>query len=213
MGASVIDIFVLVVGSIRTNCYVVVNPSCKEAVIIDPGDMPDRIIRKISELDVNLKAILITHGHYDHIGAVSKLKDYYGAKVYAGNFESELLSDSALNASRMFGINCNIEPEVLLKDNDFLKVCGLDFSIIHTPGHTSGGVCYYLPEDNVLFSGDTLFYETIGRSDLPTGDGRALIKSIKDKLFLLPDETKVFPGHGDSTTIGHEKMNNPYVTE
>lgn len=204
------EIYKIVVGYTSTNCYIVVNPANHEAVLIDPGDMPEKIIDRVNKLEVQVKAILITHGHFDHIGAVQRMKEYFKVNVYAGEEEEGILLDPYLNVSKMFGNIYKVKPDVLLSDDADLEICGINFKVIYTPGHTKGGVCYYVFKDNILFSGDTLFKESVGRTDLPTGDGTFLIRSIKDKLYTLSEETIVYPGHGESTTIGHEKRNNPY---
>ena len=151
-----------------------------------------------------------THGHYDHIGAARQLAVKYGIKVYAGEHEKELLADAYKNLSAHMGAKITLEADVWIKDKQHINPAGIDIEVIHTPGHTSGGVSYYVKDASVLFSGDTLFAESVGRTDFATGSFSDIVSSIKDKLFLLPDDTVVFPGHGESTSIAHEKKYNPY---
>ena len=203
----------LVLGMVETNCYIISNPVTKEAIVVDPGDHAHKIADFLKEQELTCLGILLTHGHFDHILAVSELSDLTGAKVYAHEAEMVLLQDPKLNASSHIRAECSLTPDVLLKDGQELSLAGFSIKVIHTPGHTGGGVCYYFPDYQELFSGDTLFLEDIGRSDLPTGNGRLLVESIRTKLMTLEDEVKVHPGHGESTTIGHEKVYNFYLRD
>ncbi len=202
-----------VLGMVHTNCYIVSNDQTKETIVIDPPDQALKIKNNLKEQELNPVAVLLTHGHFDHIMAAGDLADFYHIPVYASEAEKELLEDSDKNGSHMIGKNVVLTPDKLLQDNEIISLAGINIKVIHTPGHTAGGVCYYLWEEKVLFSGDTLFYESVGRTDLPTGDMGTLIKSIREKLMALPDEVKVYPGHGDQTTIGHERIYNPYLGE
>lgn len=198
------EITVIAQGPIETNIYIISNN--EECIIIDPELTAGNIINKISELHKTPKAILLTHGHFDHIGAVSKLRDYYKIPVYASKNEAALLSDSTLNLSGMIGGNYSIIADKLLEDNETLDLIGLHIQCIATPGHTSGSISYLI--ENCCFSGDTIFEESYGRYDFPTGSLEDLRKSIK-KLLHLDEKTIIYPGHGNSTTVEHERMYNP----
>ncbi|MDO4523042.1 MAG: MBL fold metallo-hydrolase [Eubacteriales bacterium] len=201
-----------VLGSVMTNVYLGENSETGEAFLIDPADRADVIEAWIAEQGVKLTAILLTHGHFDHIGAVNELKKKYQAKVYAMEEERVILEDPALNLSGGWGASSvSVKTDVLLKDGQKLVIAGMPVTAYHTPGHTKGGACYYFSEDGVLFSGDTIFCESVGRADLPTASARALVKSVQRMIELLPEETRVFPGHDMETTIAHEKMYNPYI--
>ena len=194
-----------VLGDVGTNCYLVINDDTKEAVLIDPADCADKIEQMISENGVTLKAILLTHGHYDHITAADDIRKMYDVKIYASCDEAELLLDTHKNLSAHSRKVVTLKADVLHKDGDILELAGINIEVKHTPGHTIGGSCYYIKEAGMLFSGDTLFAESVGRTDFPTGSMSQIVHSIKDKLMNLPEDTKVFPGHGESTSIGYEK--------
>ena len=201
----------LVVGAVATNCYIAENKKTKEALIIDPGDNAARIVQIIKEDGVVPVAVLLTHGHFDHAMAAQEVAEQYGIKIYAHETEKETLETPQINLSGMIGRTLTFHADCYVKDGDILNLAGFEIRVLHTPGHTQGGVSYYVEKEGVLFSGDTLFCCSVGRSDFATSSTSALIRSIKEKLFLLPDETKVFPGHMGATTIGNEKVNNPYV--
>ena len=156
-------------------------------------------------------AILLTHGHFDHIGAANEVREHYGIKIYASCDEEKLLASPARNLSNAYGMSLKVTADVLHNDGDILELAGLKIKAIHTPGHTAGGTCYYFPYQNVVFSGDTLFCTSVGRTDFPKGSAAQIIRSIKEKLLPLPDETTVYTGHNDITTIGAERMYNPYL--
>ena len=204
-------IYQLVLGPIQTNCYVAVNPEEKAAVVIDPADRGDYIKKCLDDLQVTLKGILLTHGHFDHIEGVRELKESTGAPLYALEQEKDTLSDPKINLAAMYGKNISLQADEYLSDGQSLTVGGMTFQVIWTPGHTAGGTCYYLASDGVLFAGDTLFHESIGRTDFPGGDAETLLRAVREKLFVLPDDTAVCTGHGIGTTIGHEKTHNPYL--
>lgn len=198
---------ICVLGMVSTNCYIAYQG--KEAVVIDPADDADYIVNQCRELGVIPKAVLLTHGHFDHILAVEDLKKKLGIPVYAGEGEAALIQDPALNLSIAFGHNYVSGADHLLKDGEVLELLGCSWKVISTPGHTIGSVCYLVEGENVLFSGDTLFAESLGRTDFPTGSSAEIVSSITDKLFALPDDIMVYSGHGEVTTIGHEKQYNP----
>ncbi len=205
------EIVVLTVGPVQTNCYLVSAAGSRECVVIDPGDEAGKIYEYITKKGLECKGILLTHGHFDHITGVAELVSLTGAKTYAYEGEKELMMDARLNGGSMIGIQVAIEPEVLLRDNQILEIAGLEFKVIYTPGHTSGGCCFYHEEDKCLFAGDTIFMESVGRTDLPTGNGRQLLESVREKVLALPEDVRIYPGHGPETTVGYEKQNNPYA--
>ena len=202
----------LVLGIARTRCYIISNGENREAIVVDPADEAGRIEQYLTENDLVCKGILLTHGHFDHILAAPELVAKTQVKIYAQETEARLLKNPDLNCSSHVGRDISLVPDILLKDQQEFELAGFKIKAIHTPGHTAGGACYYFMEHEILISGDTLFRETVGRWDLPTADGNALIASIRDKLMLLEDQVKVYPGHGDSTTIGHERHNNIYLS-
>lgn len=198
----------LLLGAARTNCYIVYLPETKKAVIIDPADDAERIQRVIQDLEVTPEAILLTHGHFDHMLAAADLKKKYHIPVGCLLAEKEVLGDSWKNASSSFMFPYGMEADEFYEDGQVLPYLEELFHVIATPGHTVGSCCYYAERVRKLFSGDTLFYETIGRTDLPTGKAAAIQSSIREKLFVLPDRVMVYPGHGAETTIRHEKQFN-----
>jgi len=218
-----IRINMFVVGAIGTNCYLVWEDESGEAMIIDPGAYEPTIEHTIAENGLLLKYIALTHGHGDHIGGVPDFKSAHPDAVIAASAqEISLLESPASNGSEaMTGRSVKFTPEQLLQEGDALTLGDLTFQVIETPGHTPGGLCFYVPEwDNdliahaysgTLFSGDTLFHESVGRTDLTGGDFGTLKRSIREKLFALPDDTIVLPGHMDATTIGREKKYNNFV--
>jgi glyoxylase-like metal-dependent hydrolase (beta-lactamase superfamily II) len=201
----------LVLGMVQTNCYIIRSPQSQEAVVIDPGDSVYIIEEYLKENDLDCKAILLTHGHFDHIMAASELNGLTNAPIYAHEAEAELLRDPGLNASVHMGKEISVTPGVLLRDKEVIEVAGLSWRVIYTPGHTEGGVCFYLQDYGMIFTGDTLFFESVGRTDLPSGNHQELIDSIHNQLMILTDSIEVYPGHGRPTTIGHERNKNPYL--
>ena len=205
-----LNIKIIRVGKLGTNCYIIYNDT-KDAIIIDPGAQFNKISDEIKNMELNPIAILLTHAHFDHIMAVNELVDYYSIPVYAGNNENRLLTDGELNGSKYYlRRSYMVDKFELLQDRQHITLGGIDIEIICTPGHTEGCVCYYIEDAGVLFTGDTLFRESIGRTDMPTGDEGLIIQSIY-KLIELGDDVIAYPGHGESTTIGYERLNNPYV--
>lgn len=193
-------------GGDATNCYVVQDEKSKETMVIDPAGDVDKIVEMLNILQANLKYIYLTHCHGDHIGGVKELKQICGGQVVAQRLAAENLLDVNINFTSYIGLGgLTIETDARVDDNDLLHLGDLEFKVIHTPGHTSGGSCLYCEKEKLLFSGDTLFRGTWGRTDVPTGDFEAVINSITKKLMILPDETIVYPGHGKSTMIREEK--------
>ena len=201
---------VLVVGALGVNCYILHAEGHDEAVVIDPGGSEEAVWMHISAEGLTLKAILNTHAHADHIGAVDFLREKTGAKFYIHEADAPMLLDARKNLSAFMGMPIVTKPaDVLLKGGEVLDICHMKFTVLHTPGHSPGGVCY-LMEDRV-FSGDTLFAESVGRTDFPGSSAKDLMTSVREKLLVLPDEIKVYCGHGPETTIGHERKYNPYI--
>ncbi len=201
-----IDIMRLVVGPIRTNCYLIKNKLSDGAIIVDPGGDEEIIENRMLAYHMKPVAILLTHGHFDHIGAVNQLKSRFGVKVYAYQDEKEVLERPDINLSSMFERPMSIKADVYLRDNEEFELDGIKFKTIYTPGHTIGSCCFYIENEKVLFSGDTLFAYSHGRTDFPTGSEGAIIRSITERLLKLESDVKVYPGHEDETTIGREKM-------
>lgn len=201
-------------GGFETNCYIVGNEDTREAIVIDPSWNAKSIYNKLNEEGYRCIAIYLTHGHIDHMAAMDDLKALTGAKSYASGDEKEVLGSSRVNLSAMmtavFEKVVETSADYYLEDGDEKKLLGTKMRCISVPGHTRGGMCYYFDDEKILFSGDTLFKYSIGRSDFPTGDGNALIENIAGRLFVLPDDTKVYPGHGETTCIGKEKKMNPF---
>lgn len=203
---------ILVLGMVQTNCYIISNEETKEAIVFDPADHAERIEQYLKANDLVCKGILLTHGHFDHILAASELAAATKTPIHCHEAEVALLSDPRMNASSQIHRDCRLVPEIRLMDDQMLSLAGFTIRVIHTPGHTAGGACYYFPKHRTLISGDTLFRDSVGRTDLPTGNGEVLIKSIRAKLMVLEDEVLVYPGHGDKTTIGYERENNIYIS-
>ena len=206
-----IAIRMMVLGPVQTNCFFLINEDTKEVIIVDPADRAQRIIDWVDSEGLKPVAILLTHGHFDHILAVEDVKKKYGISVYASKDEVDVLAKPQLNVSTMMGMRLSMQADILFNDNDVLELAGMKLKVIATPGHTIGSVCFYIEEEKMLISGDTLFCASVGRTDFPTGSSRQLIESIKTRLFVLPDDTAVFPGHNDMTSIGYEKVHNPFI--
>lgn len=200
-----------VIGIVGTNCYLLVNEDTKECILVDPAACPAELINHIKNQNQKLTGILLTHGHFDHILGIDGFLEEFPVPVYAHEAEKGLLNDPSLNASSSFGQGYTFSRAHYLKDGEKFKLAGFELEVIHTPGHTTGGCCYYIKDEGVLLSGDTLFCGSVGRTDFPTGDGNLLVRSIKEKLMCLPEETKVYPGHMGETTIGAEKMHNSFL--
>jgi len=197
------------VGYLQANCYLVYDPASKDACIIDPGGDASVIARKIKELSLFPRGIFLTHGHYDHIAANNELRKLFNTKIYIHKEDAEFLREASLNGSAFFGEDIKFpEADVMLEDNSVIKNGEIEFKIIHTPGHTPGGIC--IISGDYIFTGDTLFKGSVGRWDLPGGSEKLLKESLK-KLSKLPKTMKIFPGHGDESTIEEELKSNPYL--
>jgi glyoxylase-like metal-dependent hydrolase (beta-lactamase superfamily II) len=197
-------------GIYAANCYIIYPEDKKEGIVLDPGGDVEDIITAIDSNGLNIKYIILTHGHADHIGGVKGLKNKLGVPVMIHEKDRELLVDGDKNLSSVMAMaTVEIEPDVLLKDGDKIEFGGLTAEVIHTPGHTPGGICLKIGDN--LFTGDTLFAGSIGRTDFLGGSYEEIIKSIKEKLIIYPDNTQVYPGHGPSSTIKNEKSSNPFL--
>lgn len=201
-----------VLGPVGTNCYIVINEGTKECFLVDMAACPLELVSHIKNSGLTVKAVLLTHGHFDHIMGLDRFLEEFPAPVYACAAEKELLESPQLNSSSgMLGQPYTFHGAQYVKDGDLLDIAGMKIQVIQTPGHTIGGCCYYIADEQTLFSGDTLFRASIGRTDLPTGSMGALVRSVKEKILVLPDETRVYPGHMEETTVGYEKKYNPFL--
>ncbi|NLZ51927.1 MAG: MBL fold metallo-hydrolase [Thermoanaerobacteraceae bacterium] len=200
----------LQVGHLAANCYIIADEKSKDAAIIDPGGDADKIMKIITQENLTVKYIFLTHGHGDHIEALREIKDATNAKVAIHDKDAPMLCSPKHNLSVFFGKGfTQPSADIKLTGNEKFKLGDLVLKIIHTPGHTPGGISIQV--DNMVFTGDTLFAGSIGRTDFPGGSFDELIASIKDKLLILEDDTKIFPGHGEPSTIGYEKNMNPFL--
>lgn len=189
-----------------TNCYIVADEKSKEAFIIDPGGESEKVIEMISILKVNVKYIILTHCHGDHISGVKEVKEKVGGKILIHRMDAEGLCNENLSLTYYIGLqNPDMEADSILDDEDKIHLGDIEFDILHTPGHTKGGICIYCPEHKMIFTGDTLFRGTWGRTDLPTGSFEDIIHSITDKIMILPEDTIIYPGHGKSTIVREEE--------
>ncbi|WFA09844.1 MBL fold metallo-hydrolase [Tissierella sp. Yu-01] len=204
------NIIRLQAGIYAVNCYIVYSKNTMDGIVVDPGGDAEAIKNYIEENNISLKSIVLTHGHGDHIGGVKELKEYYNVPVFIHEDDAEMLEDCSKNLSSSMAIGCvELTPDGLLNDNDIIEVGDLEVLILHTPGHTKGGICLKIKDH--LISGDTLFNSSIGRTDLYGGNFDTLINSIKTKLLVLPEDTTVLPGHGQPTTIKAEKYGNTFL--
>lgn len=206
------QVHTLVVGPFAVNCYLLWDPQTAEGIIIDPGAEGEEISEEIDELQMNPRAILLTHGHGDHIAAVAELKDLYNIPLYIGAGEEVLLADPSTNISAFFDHPIIApKPDFSVRDEQVIRVAGIDLLVLATPGHTSAGVCYLEEAAGRLFTGDTLFAGSIGRTDLAGGNYEELIESIQRKIMPLPDSILILPGHGPQSTVGTERVANPFL--
>jgi len=210
----VIEVASFTVGPVQENAYLVRRQGADSAVIFDPGDEADRLLAGIEQLGVRLEAILLTHTHFDHVGAVAPLAKATGAEVWCPALEREVMLDiQRFVPWPGFGPFENHDPEHLVEGGERISLAGLDFDVIFTPGHSPGHVSWSLAAEQALFSGDVLFQGSIGRTDLPFGDHQTLLRSIAGLLDALPDETVVHPGHMGITTLGAERATNPFLQD
>lgn len=194
----------MVVGPVCTNCYIVRRNDSNKAVIVDPGEDFQRIKGYIENDKLEPVGILLTHGHFDHIGAADDLKKQYGVKIYAHKDEKDIVN-SDLNLGGVFGCPTGCDVDFFVKEGEKIVFDEMEFEVIHTPGHTKGSCCFLMRNEKILFSGDTLFEGSHGRTDFPTGSQSQIIRSITEKLLVLDEDVKVYPGHEYETTIGNEK--------
>ena len=212
-----IELGCYVIGMVQTNFYYLHREGEKDTIVFDPADYGKEIYDELTRKGLEIKAIFLTHGHFDHILGVAALKEASGAPVYASALESDLLADPDLNTSSLLRRSCTLTADHYLHDGDKVTEAGITLQMLSTPGHTEGSCCYYIEGsetggDPMLISGDTLFEGSVGRTDLPTGSMQDLVESIRTKLYVLPDNTQVYSGHGGFTSIGYEKKNNFFVT-
>ena len=203
---------ILPVGMLQCNCSILGDETSGEAIVVDPGDDVSKIVSILKDQRLTVKYILVTHAHIDHIAGAAQLKKLTGAPVFYNQNDLPLVKMMDVQAGWLGMAPPEVAPpDAPLADGQIISIKGLAGTVLHTPGHTPGSVCLYLPEHALLLAGDTLFAGSIGRTDLPGGDGRQIIASIRSKLMELPDKTRVVPGHGPNTSIGEERESNPFI--
>lgn len=201
-----------VIGIVSTNCYLAINEETKQTMIIDPGACPAYLLNHIKSEGLKVEGIFLTHGHYDHMLGLKGFCEAFDVPVYVHQVENDMLKTKELNLSTTYTDGYEFFDAVCLQDGQNIEFAGYSCKVIHTPGHTPGGTCYYVESEGVLFSGDTLFQNSVGRTDFPGGSVSELVRGIKEKLFVLPEQVLVYPGHMGETTIGHEKKHNPFLS-
>ena len=201
----------MVMGPVQTNCYFVYDSDSRKAVVFDVPSDGVYIYNALKKNDIEVAGICLTHGHFDHIMGANELRGAASVKVYAYEEEKDVCENTHNNCTDQIGRLYTVKCNRYLKDNEEVDIDGIKFKVIATPGHTKGSCCFYFEDAGILISGDTLFCGSIGRSDLPTGSEATLIRSLNERLMCLPDDVKVYPGHGDETTIGFERRNNPFI--
>ena len=205
---------ILPVGILQCNCSILGDETSREAIVVDPGDDIPKIMAILNRHHLTVKQILITHAHIDHIAGAARLKQLTGAPILYNPRDLPLVKMMDAQAGWLDMPTPEVHsPDDTLEDGRLITITGLTGNILHTPGHTQGSVCLHLPDQNLLLAGDTLFAGSVGRTDLPGGDGPTLIRSIHEKLLPLPDATIVIPGHGPKTTIGQERETNPFLKQ
>lgn len=197
-------------GMLPTNCFIVTDEETGISAVIDPGFISDELFDRIKELK-KVDAILLTHGHFDHIMGLDGFLQEFHVPVYVHEEDERLMTDPGLNQSGVYTSGYTFDGATYIQEGQEIKAAGFAFKVLHTPGHTPGGVCYYAEAEKILFSGDTLFQSSVGRTDFPLGSMSDLVRGIKEKLMVLPDEVLVYPGHMGETTIGYEKSHNPFL--
>ncbi len=198
-------------GEIATNVYFLINKETKETVIVDPASSVNYLVNQLTIREYKPVAIFLTHGHFDHMYVADELRARLNVPIYACAEEKALLRDADKNRSRAWAEPRTLDADIYVSDGTVLELLGTKIKLMHTPGHTQGSCCYYFAEERFLISGDTLFFESYGRTDLDTGSQSAIRRSILEKLFVLPPSVKVYPGHGEATDIGHEQKVNPIL--
>jgi len=200
----------LIVGELETNCYILGDEKTREGIIIDPGGEFELIEKTLKELNLEIKYIVLTHGHSDHIGALAELKKRTGAQILIHQEDAEMLCEPEKNLSVFsFKLICAPEADRVLKDKEKIKISKIELEVFHTPGHTKGSIS--LLTDKIIFSGDLIFYGSVGRTDIPGGSYQKLLRSIQDNILNKEDDTIIYPGHGPATTVGEERKNNPFL--
>ncbi len=203
----------LILGAYETNCYILrESATAKDCLIVDAGLGADRLINFLKEHKLNPAAVVLTHGHIDHIAGVAALRaEFADIKVYIHKVDAKMLTEAEHNLSALAGVPFSAGPaDLFIEAGDIIEQVSIKLQVLHTPGHTPGGICLYSKDEGIVFTNDTLFADSIGRTDFPNGSKSQLLNSIKEKLFTLPDETKVYPGHGPITTIAREKAHNQF---
>ena len=208
-GTPPLRVFVMEVGPLAENTYIVEHVASRQAAVVDPGDEGEEILDRLAERGITLEKILLTHGHFDHVGAVRTLKERTGAKIHIHADDADRMRTAGRQGG-MFGLHVEDPPapDVLLREGDRVTLGDQRFQVLHTPGHTPGHVTFLSGE--MAFVGDLIFAGSIGRTDLPGGSFEDLIRAVREKIFVLPDRTVLFPGHGPATTVGEEKRSNPF---